>query len=369
MKKRIISLALGLVMALSLLPMTALAYTTDMRTLYEALEYVRYHKDELEVSNDIDETGLANEVMKVLKPVIPDGMEITATTIIYWELGYKATTEKEGNLVFDIYLHSGTNKQNWMTQVPIPKVAVNQSDVEKLEEDAKAIAAAWGDYFAAAIITKDNISGRSGPLEDIAKKAVKNGSAVKWVPGSFSTWFDQHFIRGTLQMTLNGQQKMLELDVTINPDGSTTMNKPVVEAPPKPVVILTTQKLTVDGVAKNTEIYNIDGANYFKLRDMAALLNGTGSQFSVDYDAARSTIVVKTGAAYSPVGGELATGTDKSSTAVASTQNIEINGSKADLAAYNIGGNNFFKLRDLGTALGFDVDYDTATATMLVKSR
>ena len=34
-----------------------------------------------------------------------------------------------------------------------------------------------------------------------------------------------------------------------------------------------------------------------------------------------------------------------------------------------IGGNNFFKLRDLGTALNFDVDYDGATSTMIVKSK
>ena len=136
-----------------------------------------------------------------------------------------------------------------------------------------------------------------------------------------------------------------------------------------PTVMLTNQNLTVDGEAKNTEIYNIDGSNYFKLRDMAALLNGTGSQFSVDFDSARNTIVVKTGAAYTSVGGELATGTDKSDSAVASAQSVEIDGTKVELTAFNIGGNNFFKLRELGTALGFDVDYDSATATMIVKSK
>ena len=137
----------------------------------------------------------------------------------------------------------------------------------------------------------------------------------------------------------------------------------------KPVVVPTAQKLTVNGTEKNTEIYNIDGSNYFKLRDMAALLNGTTSQFSVDYDGARNTIVVKTGEAYAAVGGELATGTDKSASAALSTQSVEINGEKAELTAFNIGGNNFFKLRELGTALGFDVDYDAGTATMLVTSK
>ena len=142
----------------------------------------------------------------------------------------------------------------------------------------------------------------------------------------------------------------------------------VTSAAPAPTVVLSPQKLAVNGQNVNCEKYNIDGSNYFKLRDLAYLLRDTGSRFSVDFDAARSTIVVKTGAAYTPVGGELVTGTDKSSSAVASAQSIEINGAKVELTAYNIGGNNFFKLRDLGTALGFEVGYDQAANTATVRS-
>ena len=134
-------------------------------------------------------------------------------------------------------------------------------------------------------------------------------------------------------------------------------------------VVPTSQNLRVDGAKRDAEIYNIDGANYFKLRDVAMLLNGTGSQFSVNFDAAANTIVVETGKAYKPVGGELATGTDKSATTVKSSQSLRLDGDLVDLTAYNIGGNNFFKLRDLGAWLNFDVDYDDATHTMLVTSR
>ncbi len=140
-------------------------------------------------------------------------------------------------------------------------------------------------------------------------------------------------------------------------------------APAKPQVALTAQKLTVDGQERSAEIYNIDGSNFFKLRDMAALLNGTGSQFSVAYDAERGEIAVRTGEAYAPVGGELALGADKSASAVPSSQKLTVDGSAVELVAYNIGGNNFFKLRELGEKLGFSVDYDASTATMLVASR
>ena len=34
--------------------------------------------------------------------------------------------------------------------------------------------------------------------------------------------------------------------------------------------------------------------------------------------------------------------------------------------AYNIGGNNYFKLRDLGQALGFNVTWDDATRTVSI---
>ena len=42
---------------------------------------------------------------------------------------------------------------------------------------------------------------------------------------------------------------------------------------------------------------------------------------------------------------------------------------RSDLAVYNIGGSNFFKLREMGSALGFDVDYDKGTDTAIVLSR
>ena len=134
-------------------------------------------------------------------------------------------------------------------------------------------------------------------------------------------------------------------------------------------VSLTSQRLTVDGAEKNAEIYNINDKNYFKLRDIAAMLNGTGSQFSVDYDAEAQMISITAGAPYEPTGGELVIGEDKSASCVVSGQKVMINGEAVDLTAYNLGGNNFFGLRDLGEALGFDVDYDADTRTMIVTSR
>ena len=132
--------------------------------------------------------------------------------------------------------------------------------------------------------------------------------------------------------------------------------------------VLSNQNLKVNGVAVDCEKYNIDGRNYFKLRDLAALLDGTNSQFNVDYDAAKKQMIITTGVPYTTrEGNELKLGEDKSATAVPSVQAVVIDGEVCeDLTAYNIGGFNFFQLRELGQALGFYVHYDKATRTALV---
>ena len=126
----------------------------------------------------------------------------------------------------------------------------------------------------------------------------------------------------------------------------------------------------MDGATKNVEKYNILGSNYFKLRDIAMLLNGTPAQFSVGWDEAGGVVSITPGAAYEPVGGELTVGADKSASAVPSAQTVKIDGwTRSDLTVFNLEGNNFFKLRDLGAALGFTVDYDPETNTAVVSSR
>ncbi len=135
-------------------------------------------------------------------------------------------------------------------------------------------------------------------------------------------------------------------------------------------VVLSNQKLRVDGKLIECEKYNIDGYNYFKLRDLAALLNGTGSQFNVDYDTEARQMVVTTGMPYiTPNGSELIVGEDKSATAAVSSQSFLVDGVLCEgLSVYNIGGGNFFQLKELEEVLGFKVDYDTASRTVIVIS-
>ena len=131
----------------------------------------------------------------------------------------------------------------------------------------------------------------------------------------------------------------------------------------------TASKVTVDGQSKAFEAYNINDNNYFKLRDIAYVLNGTDASFSVGWDGAANSIALEKGEAYAPTGSEMkVSGTKDIKDAVESTSAILIDGQKAALKAYTIKGNNYFKLRDLGTALGFHVGWDNASQTISITS-
>ena len=236
-------------------------------------------------------------------------------------------------------------------------------------------------------------------ITTIPSAAFMNSSSLKSVtiPVSVTSIGDSAFSSANLvEVNYAGTQEQwnaIKIDegnyslLQVRPQGAAAETvKPVAETPqpvtetPKPVVdpnaplqvVPTSQKLTVDGVEKKTEIYNINGSNYFKLRDVAALLTNTGCAFAVDYDQASNTVVVTTCENYTPIKGDLTMPSEadmqaKAATAVESKQSIMIDGVLvSDMSVYNLGGNNFFKLRDLGDKVGFAVDYSEATRTMLV---
>ncbi len=142
---------------------------------------------------------------------------------------------------------------------------------------------------------------------------------------------------------------------------------PDVSAAAASSAVLSPQRITVNGAEYSVEAYNIGGTNFFRLRDLAAMLSGTPAQFNVEYDAARNAVVITKGAAYN---GEVGVGfTDMSASAMKSPQAVFIDGAPIPLTAFNIGGYNFFGLRELAVFLGFSVDYDDASNTAIIESK
>lgn len=127
--------------------------------------------------------------------------------------------------------------------------------------------------------------------------------------------------------------------------------------------------IIVDGEYQFFEAYTINGNNYFKLRDIAYVLSGTQKQFDVTWDGGKNAINLATGRPYTVVGNEMAPISSYSKkTAVLSTSTILLNGKPLKLTAYTIGGYNYFKLRDLASALDFSVEWDGYNNTVVIDS-
>jgi len=135
---------------------------------------------------------------------------------------------------------------------------------------------------------------------------------------------------------------------------------------PPIVAIPTASIVLVNGGNVAFDAYNINGNNYFKLRDLAFTLNGTAKQFAVGWDGANNAISLTSGQPYEPVGGEMTGKGAGSKEAVPTASKIYMDGKVVLFTAYNIGDNNYFKLRDIGEAFDFGVDWDGAAQTIRI---
>ncbi len=116
----------------------------------------------------------------------------------------------------------------------------------------------------------------------------------------------------------------------------------------------------VNGKSVAFDAYTINQNNYFKLRDLAAALNGTSKGFEVGWDGGKNAITLIAGKPYTAVGGELAPGNGVAKPAAAGQSALYLNERQLYLTAYVIGGNNYFKLRDVMEQLDVYVGWDGA---------
>ncbi|MDO4270015.1 MAG: N-acetylmuramoyl-L-alanine amidase [Eubacteriales bacterium] len=142
---------------------------------------------------------------------------------------------------------------------------------------------------------------------------------------------------------------------------------PVVRAA-APKVVPSTHKVQVNGAAVNPQAYNIDGYNYFKLRDIAFLLSGTTSSFDVEWSGAKQAINLVSGQRYTAVGGEMNVTAAAALRVQASTAAVLLDGSGVSIKGYNINGNNYYKIADVSAAMGFTAAYESATKTVQIKT-
>jgi len=141
---------------------------------------------------------------------------------------------------------------------------------------------------------------------------------------------------------------------------SNTAESPALVASP------TNSTVLVNGANVAFDAYNINGNNYFKLRDLAYVLNGTQKQFEVGWDGPANAISLTSGLPYTVVSGEMQGKGAGAKTPAPTDSKILLDGAEVCFTAYYIEGNNYFKLRDIGAAFDFGVEWDGAQNTIVI---
>lgn len=131
-------------------------------------------------------------------------------------------------------------------------------------------------------------------------------------------------------------------------------------------VVPSAHKVQVNGEAVNPQVYNIDGNNYFKLRDVAYLLNGTTSSFDVTWDSAKNAVNLLAGQSYTVVGDEMTVASTSSLRVQQSTAKVLLDGSSVSIKGYNINGNNYYKIADVSAVMGFTAAFESTTQTVKI---
>ena len=106
--------------------------------------------------------------------------------------------------------------------------------------------------------------------------------------------------------------------------------------------------------------YNIADNNYFKLRDIGTLVG-----FGVEWNGETQTVEIST-ARTTPSTEGISDTAASGAVAKISDQRITVDGVQVNMTAYQIDGNNYVKLRDIGKQVNFGVGYDNATASVRI---
>lgn len=123
--------------------------------------------------------------------------------------------------------------------------------------------------------------------------------------------------------------------------------------------------VSMSGAQLSLQAYLANGNNYVRLRDFAAILSGTSSQFGLTYDSTSGAVVINSGAPYEGTnsGGQITGGTVMSQLY---QPTIYVDNAPYSIDSYLIAGLNYMKIRDLCAAIGCGIDYDSTTGQVIL---
>jgi len=125
----------------------------------------------------------------------------------------------------------------------------------------------------------------------------------------------------------------------------------------------------VDGEAVEIPFYDIGGRNFFRLRDIAYVLNETGARFIVGWDGAINTVFIVSQQAYISRGDELISLSTEVVGATPATASIFIDGEAAELTAYLVNDSHFVMPHELGAWLGYHWYFDQEQNAIVIRTK
>ena len=126
--------------------------------------------------------------------------------------------------------------------------------------------------------------------------------------------------------------------------------------------------LILDDIELPLYAYLIGGNHYFRLRDMAILLNGTVNQFNINWNHELKIVSLYIGLGYSEEDQNLIKLDSGSRRGIPTPSQIMVGEAEHELDVYMIDSYNYFRLRDLGTLIGFEVDWIEETRTVILNT-
>lgn len=195
--------------------------------------------------------------------------------------------------------------------------------------------------------TNDWAKSSSGPILEYVKNTLKPGDIILMHSGA-----GQPLAAEVLPQIIEfAKSKGYSIESLPDPSIRSLVVKPA------------STKLDVNKKSMLVNAYVINNKVYLKLKDVAALVDGTSKSFYVAWDAPTKASVLSTNRPFVSAGDELTTPSNQKR-AMPVDATVVFNGSPMSIPAYRISDSNYFSLRDVSTWLGITIDFDQETSTI-----
>ncbi len=207
--KKIFALCLAALMVFSVFGSFAIDEQGEIKA---AMKAIQKGQDSMSLNNEMTMDGFLKEAEKLL----PEGSSVKLSFSKESDFRvYKASSEKDGSIFANILFTCGPYTQHEMYYIKMKALtgaaAEANKDNELLDEDKKAVKAAFSNTSLKTDITKEDIL-------KMAESAVKNGSKVSW-GGVFnkvdSTTKKKGSVKCTVKLTLNQVSDTVTINNTL----------------------------------------------------------------------------------------------------------------------------------------------------------